>query len=151
LIASTSRWRPSGLAAEALVDDQRAHPCPGSPRQHLGQRQPNGEVDAELFAAAVILVGALAAIVGYLDIERLNRTPVRLAVALRVKADTHLATRQAIEQVIGMVFDLRQRGLNEQRLHAVPTASLFQWRKRPCEPQHRSSRRPWAVRRSSAR
>src|SRR5512140_3956808 len=57
------------LRAKALVDDQRLQPRPLALRQHLRQRQPDGEVHAESLATRVHLVGAQARSVADLDVE----------------------------------------------------------------------------------
>ncbi len=40
--------------------------------------------------------------------------------------DVHLAAGQAVEQLVGVLLDFGQHRLNEQRLDAIATASLFQ-------------------------
>jgi len=93
----------------------------------LRQGQADGEVDAELLATAVVLVRALAAIVGDFDVERLDLIAVALALALRIEANVHLAAGQTMEQVVGVLLDFGQHRLDQQRLDAVAPTSVLQF------------------------
>ena len=56
------------LAAEAFVDDQGLQARAGAFGQDAREGQADGEVDAELFAAAEVFVGALAGAVADADV-----------------------------------------------------------------------------------
>ena len=57
------------LGAKALVDKERVQAGARAHGQHLGERDAQGEIGAECLAPGIEVIGALANLVGDLDVE----------------------------------------------------------------------------------